>query len=153
MAALSTAHKERVSTLEDYLRALGIDVETVGSERVLPATQRYVDILEGADAETLLANHYVRCLGDLSGGQIVSRLVQRHYELADDVVSFYHFPQIEKPKVYKDRYRAELDALDLSVEQRERVLDQAELSFEMNRSVFADLSAARGGAHLAAGVG
>ncbi|GAA3606577.1 heme oxygenase (biliverdin-producing) [Marihabitans asiaticum] len=143
----------RVSALEDDLRALGVEVETVGAERVLPATRQYVDALEGADAETLLANHYVRYLGDLSGGQIVSRLVQRHYQLGDDVVSFYRFPEIEKPKTYKDRYRATLDALDLSAGQRERVLDQAEESFEMNRSVFADLSAARGGAHLAAGVG
>lgn len=118
-----------------------------------PATIAYAEMLRTEHtAEMMLANHYVRYLGDLSGGQAVARLVSRHYDIGADCLGFYAFDDIDSPKTYKDAYRARLDALSLTTTQRERLLDEAERSFFCNQQVFADLQDARPGAHTAAGV-
>lgn len=122
-------------------------------QQVLPATAAYVARLRMAhSSELVLANHYVRYLGDLSGGQIIARLVQRHYGLPNSVLSFYSFPAIPKPKAYKDAYRARLDSLVLTDAQRARVLASAAEAFRLNQAVFEALSAAQGAEHQAAGV-
>lgn len=124
-----------------------------GELPVLPATARYAARLrEEHDSEMILAQHYVRYLGDLSGGQIIARLVSRHYAVPTQSLSFYAFPGIEKLKPYKDSYRARLDSLDLDAVQEARVVERAIEAFELNRAVFAELGAARAPRHTAAGI-
>ena len=118
-----------------------------GEIPTLPATAVYVDRLERLDRpEALVAHHYVRYLGDLSGGQVVARLVARHYGVSADALGFYRFEAIAKPKVYKDAYRARLDALPLDDHARAVVVAAAVEAFGLNRAVFADLETARGAA-------
>lgn len=138
----------------DRCEALRLDLATlrVRGIPVLPATEAYVAVLAAADAETVLAHHYVRYLGDLSGGQVIARLVQRSYGVPEAALHFYRFDGIEKLKPYKDAYRAALDALDVTDAQRERILARAIEAFELNEAVFADLARARGPRHAAAGV-
>ena len=113
---------------------------------IVPATHTYTDaILNGHSAEFLLANHYVRLLGDLSGGQVIHRLVQRHYGIPDAGLNFYLFPAIDKIKPYKDAYRQRLDALDLDHAGCETVLAHAQQVFGYNRAIFEDLYAAVAG--------
>lgn len=119
---------------------------TDGRIEIVPATRAYADALENLGAESiefLLAHHYVRYMGDLSGGQIIQRLVQRHYGIADEGLNFYTFPEIEKPKPYKDGYRNLMDTTDFTREQKDTILAHAADSFELNRAVFVDLGAAR----------
>ncbi|WP_229117355.1 biliverdin-producing heme oxygenase [Enemella dayhoffiae] len=75
-------------------------------ETVLPSAEAYAAELRSlADRPAaLLAHHYVRYLGDLSGGQVIASLVQRHYGADPGALTFYRF-EIERPKVYKDDYR------------------------------------------------
>lgn len=111
-----------------------------GDLPVVPATRRYADLLRDEHtAERVLANHYVRYLGDLSGGQAIARLVARNYGVAPEGLGFYAFEGINKPKVYKDEYRARLNALEIDEATRSRLLAAAVEAFEMNRAVFADL--------------
>ena len=84
-------------------------------------------------------------------GQIIARMVQRHYGIDPAGLNFYHFEQIPKPKPYKDAYRAALDSLEVDEPTRLRILDAAVDSFELNRRVIADLGAARAPEHAAAG--
>jgi len=109
----------------------------------LPATQRYLDRLrEVADWPAgLVAHHYVRYLGDLSGGQVIRRLVARAYDLELDGVRFYVFEGIARPKPYKDRYRAALDAVPWDAAERERAAAEASRAFVLNADLFADLGA------------
>lgn len=88
-----------------------------------------------------VAHHYTRYLGDLSGGQIAGRLLGREFDLASDGLRFYEFPQIPKPKPYKDAYRARLDALPLSADEHGRVLDEVKATFELNGALFTELAA------------
>lgn len=147
---------DRVPALEkDMAHHFGPDFEVrlaTGAIRICPATAAYAEALTSSHtAERMLAHHYVRYLGDLSGGQIIARMVQRHYGIPDEGLHFYRFEEIPKPKPYKDGYRAALDSLELTAFQRESVIAAASESFEMNRRIFADLAAARAPEHAAAG--
>lgn len=148
---------DRVAALElDMTHLFGADHDVQlasGQIRICPATVAYADLLRNDHSpEVVLANHYVRYLGDLSGGQAIAKLVERNYAIAPEALHFYRFAEIPKPKPYKDAYRQRLDRLTLSETTRRRVIDAATQSFELNRRVFADLGAARAPEHAAAGV-
>ncbi|MGC5615076.1 heme oxygenase (biliverdin-producing) [Georgenia sp. Z1491] len=117
---------------------------------VLAATETYVARLEGiADAATYLAHAYTRYLGDLSGGQAIARMLQRHYGMTADDLTFYTFTGIEKVKPFKDRYRALIDDAAFASEQRDRVVEEAKVAFDLNAAVFVAL----GERHVAAAEG
>lgn len=136
LSPLVDARLDRTGRLEADLHALGVDPTTV---EVLPATRAYTERLGEADAVALVAHHYVRYLGDLSGGQAIATLVERHYGITD-AVTFYDFADLGKAKPYKDDYRARLDALPVAGPERERLLAEAVTAFELNQALFADLA-------------
>jgi len=115
---------------------------TVDSPAADAYRQRLLDA--AADWPTLLvAHHYTRYLGDLSGGQAIGRILDRTFELDGAGIAFYDFPEITKPKIYKDGYRARLDALDLGPEDKDRVVTEVKTAFQLNQALFVEL-----GAHL-----
>jgi heme oxygenase len=106
---------------------------------VLPATQTYCERITevGTWPAGLLAHHYVRYLGDLSGGQVIGRALQRIYELDDRRgVDFYFFDDIPSAKAFKDRYRAMVDALPWDADERVRFIDEVTLAYRHNTAVF-----------------
>lgn len=111
------------------------------------ATRRYAaDIRRAADtgdAPRYLAHHYTRYLGDLSGGRAIGRNVQRHTGASDALVSFYNFAEIPKPKLFKDAYRENLDALDWDDEQRSAFLSAVGDAYLFNGELFDDILNAR----------
>ncbi|MFJ6538934.1 heme oxygenase (biliverdin-producing) [Paenarthrobacter sp. NPDC091711] len=113
-----------------------------GELHVTPGARAYATelaTLGPGSATYLMAHHYVRYLGDLSGGQIISALVQRHYNLSPEGLNFYAFEGIEKIKPYKDSYRNHLDEAAFSDDEKQEILHHAEVAFETNRQVFLDL--------------
>lgn len=136
---------ERVNALEHDLDHLHGSTEWRTTVTPLPATAEYIarlnDIEETKDVARLLAHHYVRYLGDLSGGQVIGRMMQRHYGVSDECVTFYHFAEIPKTKPYKDNYRAALDALPIDAADRERLLAEAADAFLLNLNLFNALGA------------
>ncbi|MGO1562157.1 Heme oxygenase [Actinomycetales bacterium JB111] len=135
----------RVPSLEDDLAVL-LGADWREQVRVLPATADYVARLEGIeDAATYLAHAYTRYLGDLSGGQVVARMLQRHYGMTTEELSFYTFAGIPKSKPFKDQFRALMDAAQFTTGQRERVVEEARHAFDLNAALFVDLA----GEHVA----
>jgi len=71
----------------------------------LPSAVRYVDRINEVAAEGwsggFIAHHYTRYMGDLSGGQAIGRLMQRHFGFDTNGVGFYLFDQIASPKSSK----------------------------------------------------
>jgi heme oxygenase len=115
----------------------------------LPSASRYAARIRQVGAtwpEGFVAHHYTRYLGDLSGGQIVRTLLQRHYDLEAEALAFYRFDRIDKPKVFKDHYREALDAIDWTDDQRDRVIAEAAVAFEFNARLFDDLEATKAAA-------
>lgn len=113
----------------------------------LPATQRYVDRLRQvcfSSRSGFVAHHYTRYLGDLSGGQIIRSKLRSIYGLTEDGVRFYIFDGIAKPKVFKDDYRALIDAVPWDTGERTGLIAEANEAFRLNRGVFDDLGKALG---------
>jgi len=98
-------------------------------QRIIALSQEWV--------EGLVAHHYTRYLGDLSGGQILKRIVAKTFNLSSNVgLAFYEFPQIPDHKQFKDEYRARLDAMGLDETTSQKIVDEANYAFELNRGVF-----------------
>lgn len=109
-----------------------------------PATAAYVSRLEEvafSSAPHFVAHHYLRYMGDLSGGQIIRRMLERAYGYKVDGLRFYIFDQIAKPKVFKDEYRSKLDAAPLSTEEQAGLISEVNLAYGLNGALFADLEA------------
>lgn len=145
----------RFSPLDDpalrRLPSLVDDAAALGGPRwrelpVLPATVAYAERLGevGGRASALVAHHYTRYLGDLSGGLALGKLLSRHLDVApgDPGVRFYHFPGIPLIKAYRDTYRARLDALSLTASEQDEVVAEAVVAFGLNGAMFSDLLAA-----------
>lgn len=110
----------------------------------LPATERYVQRLRAVASDWpvgFVAHHYIRYMGDLSGGQIIRRLLERAYGYQRDGLRFYTFDEIPKPKLFKDAYRAKLDAAPFSPEDQQQLIDEVNLAYGLNGDLFADLEA------------
>lgn len=90
--------------------------------------------------EYLVAHAYTRYLGDLSGGQVLGRITQKSLGLKDgEGVSFFSFPAVSSPSLFKQLYRSRMNSIELSQEQREGVLQEAVRAFELNIEVFDDI--------------
>jgi heme oxygenase (biliverdin-producing, ferredoxin) len=104
-----------------------------------PAARTYcARITESGWGGALVAHHYTRYLGDLSGGQAIGRVLDRTFGLAGAGLSFYEFPM--RPKPYKDTYRARLDSLDLDQDDIDRVVDEVKVAFALNQALFDELT-------------
>lgn len=111
----------------------------------LPATTRYADRLAGVAGwpAGVVVHHYLRYLGDLSGGQVVRRLLARGHGWEEDRLRSWTFDGVASPKRYRDGYRAHLDAVareHWDAAERDRVVEEARLGYRLNEELFADLS-------------
>ena len=142
-AAFADPALTRVPSLEADLAHLhGPGWES--SVTVLDSTRAYAARLRELAATSpthFIAHHYVRYLGDLSGGQMIGRTLAGVYRLSDAGTSFYRFERIPDPRAYKIAYRARLDALDLPENQAAELVAEAQRAFRHNGDVFAELGA------------
>lgn len=151
VAAVHDPALERLATIDADLAHWAPDLDpAVPADS--PATAAYVArIAEAAGLAAagwggaLVAHHYTRYLGDLSGGQAIGRVLDRTFGLDGAGTSFYAFTAIPKPKPYKDGYRARLDATGLDADDVMRVVDEVRVVFGLNQAIFVEL-----GEHLPA---
>lgn len=122
---------------EDFARRFG---EHDGIDAPLPVTQRYAVRIREASVPQLLAHHYLRYLGDLSGGQAIGALVARHYGVPREQLTMWDFSDIDAPKRVKDAYRAQLDEI-VDPRVREDYLDEAKLGYQLAGGMFRALDA------------
>ena len=128
----------RVPALERDLLALGGKTWAKDFPPTLPTQEYVARIHTAAEAPALLAAHsYTRYLGDLSGGQILKRIVLGLLgDKGPGAVSFYEFPEIPNPDAFKQGYRAALDGLPLDQPLADRVVAEALAAFELNARLF-----------------
>jgi heme oxygenase (biliverdin-producing, ferredoxin) len=118
---------------------------------VLMATEKYVDAIVKAsrgDGGRLIAHAYARYLGDLSGGQIVKRLLARSLDLPAPALSFYDFPAIADIATFKSEYRAAIDLAGDESEDFDAIVEEGALAFELNIELAVALQAAARGTQL-----
>jgi heme oxygenase len=111
---------------------------------VTPSTAAYCEQLRAVCFDWpggLVAHHYVRYMGDLSGGTVIGRVVARVFDLPDGCgTRFYRFAGIASPKDTKDEYRRLLDELDWSDAEQARVIEEVLAAYRCNTEVLLDLT-------------
>lgn len=131
------------------LRALEEDMEYFYGEgwreKVRPSKNAkiYVERVEEV-ARTkpylLVAHQYTRYLGDLFGGRMMGGMAQRSLDLEEGKgVAFYTFDEIEDVTDFITDWYARLNGLDLTEVEKEEIVDEANLVFELNIGIFEDL--------------
>lgn len=112
----------------------------------VPATAEYAARISEVNDEGwlagIVAHHYTRYLGDLSGGQIIARRMAKQHGLTERGLEFYNFESLGSIAEFKDMYRGELDRLGESLDDAEsqRVLDEVRIAYGFNTAVFVDLA-------------
>ena len=90
--------------------------------------------------EAFVAHHYTRYLGDLSGGQMIARVVRRTYDLAaGSGAAFYEFDDIEDIPAFKQHYRGLLDRAAFDDAAAQRMVDEVAVAYRLNTAVLAEL--------------
>jgi len=101
----------------------------------LPEAARYADAIgqaaEGAGVR-LIAHAYTRYLGDLSGGQILKRLLERSLDLPGEVFSFYDFPEIADIGIFKAEYRSAIERAGNELVEFDVIVEEGARAFELN---------------------
>jgi heme oxygenase len=134
---------DRVESITQDLVNLGVS-DWASTTKPTSAMQSYIEHLESLEGRSdlrLVAHHYTRYLGDLSGGQAIAALVARHYQAMPEQLNFYNFTKIDDVVRYKEHYRSALDAIDVKGPELETLVAEVKLAFEFNQKVFEDLDA------------
>uniref|UniRef100_A0A8B9XKD7 Heme oxygenase 1 n=1 Tax=Bos mutus grunniens TaxID=30521 RepID=A0A8B9XKD7_BOSMU len=104
------------------------------------ATRKYVERIHEVgqnEPELLVAHAYTRYMGDLSGGQVLKKVAQRALKLPStgEGTQFYLFENVDNAQQFKQLYRARMNALDLNLETKEKIVEEANKAFEFNMQV------------------
>ncbi|MGJ4995164.1 heme oxygenase (biliverdin-producing) [Bradyrhizobium sp. HKCCYLS3077] len=114
---------------------------------LLPEAIAYVGAIREAGAGSghpLLAHAYTRYLGDLSGGQIIKKILARSLELPTEALSFYDFPEIADIPRFKDGYRDALERAGAAMDEHDVVVEEAATAFKLNITLSQALQLAAG---------
>jgi heme oxygenase (biliverdin-producing, ferredoxin) len=135
LAPLVYAEVQRVEALAQDRAFYGVAADAPPLEEAR-AYSAHLDALCQTAPHRLIAHAYTRTLGDLSGGQALRRCLQRAFALeGNDGVAFYVFAGIADVDAFKHQYRAALDALPLSLEEADEVVEEAVHAFGLNAAI------------------
>lgn len=131
----------RAPSLRSDLRALAGEAWE-RSLPLLPSGESYARRVAAAaqgDGASLIAHAYTRYFGDLSGGQILKRLLMRTPGLQSHELSFYEFPLIADIAIFKSRYRDAIDEDAAVLTDATHVVAEAAAAFELNIALSEDI--------------
>ncbi|XP_029897227.1 heme oxygenase 1 [Aquila chrysaetos chrysaetos] len=105
------------------------------------ATQKYVERIHYVgknQPELLVAHAYTRYLGDLSGGQVLKKIAQKALQLpaTGEGLAFFTFDGVSNATKFKQLYRSRMNALEMDLATKKRVLEEAKKAFLLNIQVF-----------------
>ena len=135
--AIYRTQLERTKSLEKDLKYfLGDDWEDL--IEASPACMLLVDRLDKiskSNPELLVAHHYTRYMGDLSGGQVLKNITKSALELPNTALNFYTFTRIKDPSEFKAEYRESLDSIRFVDAREADVVQEAIKSFKYNIAI------------------
>lgn len=140
-AFLADPRLPRLAHIEHDLAQLG--VTDWRAEPVVAAATDYADHIATVAPDWLryTAHHYTRYLGDLSGGQVIARMLAQHYGFDADRLSFYRFEDIAKSVPFKRRYRAALADFVGTRERLDILIQETKLAYNATTAIFEELRA------------
>lgn len=107
-------------------------------------TEHYVARLHEIDEHSpalLVAHAYLRTLGDLSGGQMLGKIVTRSLQLEPGHgTCFYDFGSPAAVAAHLHAFRSGLDALPLAPGDQQAIVDEACRAFRLHAELFTELA-------------
>eukprot|EP00633_Aureoumbra_lagunensis_P011919 CAMPEP_0197338494 /NCGR_PEP_ID=MMETSP0892-20130614/41285_1 /TAXON_ID=44058 ORGANISM="Aureoumbra lagunensis, Strain CCMP1510" /NCGR_SAMPLE_ID=MMETSP0892 /ASSEMBLY_ACC=CAM_ASM_000538 /LENGTH=236 /DNA_ID=CAMNT_0042841959 /DNA_START=1 /DNA_END=714 /DNA_ORIENTATION=- len=105
------------------------------------ATKAYVeDIHRVADSDLLIAHLYSRYLGDLFGGKMMKSMATKSLSLSGrSGLEFYTFDDIPDTSNFIDSWYTILNSLDISADDRQAIVNEANKVFYHNINLFNEL--------------
>lgn len=108
-----------------------------------PATKKYVARIQEIAKENpklLIAHQYTRYLGDLFGGQMMGGMASKSLGLSDGKgIDFYKFDDIPNTTDFITQWYTKLNDLDLTTEEKEAIVDEANYVFALNIEILEEL--------------
>jgi heme oxygenase (biliverdin-producing, ferredoxin) len=134
LGALADYRLDRAPAIESDLAALcgprwSQDVPLLDAGELYAS--RVSDAANGNGAK-LIAHAYTRYLGDLSGGQILQRLMARSLQLRPAELSFYGFERFSDLNALKAEYRKALDQAGALAMDPQAVIEEGAIAFSLN---------------------
>jgi heme oxygenase len=111
---------------------------------VSEATRVYCDriVVAASWSGGFVAHHYVRYFADMSGGQIIRRVVERSYDVnAASGARMFDFAALGDIDEYKAEYRGRLDEAPWTEEEQTLVIEEIRRAYELNIVLAASLRA------------
>ena len=134
IGALADYSLDRASAIESDLDALCGGRWSHGVPLLAEAgiyADRIAKAAEG-DGARLIAHAYTRYLGDLSGGQILQRLLARSLQLRPSELTFYDFPRFGDLEALKAGYREALDLAGARATDPNAIVEEGAIAFSLN---------------------
>lgn len=125
---------DRTGAIEADLRVIA-NLYGIGDLPQLREATRYAAAIHQASEGTgirLIAHAYSRYLGDLSGGQILKKLLERSLDLPPDALSFYDFAGIPDIAAFKSEYRSAIERAGDELGDFDAVAEEGARAFELN---------------------
>ena len=133
---------ERVASLEkdlEYYYGPYWKDEIYMTEACNTYTYRIKEIAE-QDPYLLVAHHYTRYIGDLSGGQILKNIAKKALNPpVGKGLDFYDFPSIDDAKEWKTIYRFRLDRMGFTESEKNAIISEANYAFRLNMYLFDEI--------------
>ena len=140
--AIKSEDLERKEAIErdlEYYYGADWKDKQIPSEACNTYCHRINEIAE-KDPYLLVAHHYTRYIGDLSGGKILKEITARVLKPpAGKGLDFYEFPSIPNAKLFKQNYRAVLDNLGVDSSQENALITEANYAFRLNMYMFDEI--------------
>ncbi|HLG81947.1 MAG TPA: biliverdin-producing heme oxygenase [Bradyrhizobium sp.] len=134
LGAIADYGLERAAAIEADLAAL-CGARWSHNVPLLAAGRRYASRVQEAakgNGARLIAHAYTRYLGDLSGGQILQRLLARSLQLRPAELSFYDFQRFSDLEALKADYRRALDQAGVLAADPDAVIEEGAVAFSLN---------------------
>lgn len=107
------------------------------------ATKKYVQRIQEIATQSpklLIAHQYTRYLGDLFGGQMMGDMATTSLGSSPGLgIDFYKFEDIDSTSDFITKWYAKLNTLDLTNKEKEEIVDEANLVFDLNIEILEEL--------------
>lgn len=87
-----------------------------------------------------IAHQWLRYLGNVLGQDLLKRLVRNSFDVSDEGVAFYDYPEVEDPKAYLGAYHARMNSVPLNDGDKQRVAEEGVRAFELNIALTDELA-------------
>jgi heme oxygenase len=130
----------------DRRNRIAHDLSTFGVDPVkepssVPCVSDYVSavVSAGESPQRIMAYHYTRYMGDMIGGQVISRTLKEKYGMEDNSLTCYDFSDIGDLFHYRKTYKAVLNLIPWSDEERRSFIEEVKVAYEVNANLFKEL--------------